>query len=267
MTDLGVAALLCVAVPLKAALFFWLFCRFRLRARNSFLASLSLSNYSEFGLIVAAVGLKQGWIPVEWLTILALAVSITFIVASPLNSAAHSLWTRFGSRLRRFESESRLPEDEHLDAGEVEAVVIGMDTMGEHAYDVLREQLGEGVIGLDRDPRRVSAQRAAGRRVLLGDSTDPDLYERLARYPLARRLLLLMFSNHQEKLTTVRLLREAGRTPFIATLAMHEDEVQELQEAGVQIAVDLAGEAGRGFARDVLQVIEETPPTEQGAGE
>ena len=256
---LGIAALLCVAVPFKAALFFALLCRFRLRARNAFLATLSLSNYSEFGLIVASVGYKEGWITSEWLIILAIAVAITFIVASPLNARAHSLWARYGSRLRRFESETRLPEDEPVDPGEAEVVVVGMAPMGERAYDVLREELGEKVIGLDRDPECVAAHRAAGRRVLLGDATDPDFYERCTGSGRAR-LILLMIPNHREKLITARLLREAGRTPVVATLAQHKDEVLELQAAGVQIAVDLSSEAGEGFARHALAVTAQGSP-------
>jgi predicted Kef-type K+ transport protein len=257
-TTLGVAVLLCVAVPFKAALFFGLLCRFRLRARSAFLASLTLSNYSEFGLIVAAVAYKQGWITTEWLIILAIAVALTFILASPLNSKAHSLWARYGSRLRRFESETRLPEDEPLDPGEAEVIVVGMAPMGERAYEVLREQLGEKVIGLDRDPECVATHRAAGRKVLLGDSTDPDFYERCAACPTAR-LILLTFTNHREKLITVRLLREAERTAVLAALAQHDDQVRELQEAGVQVAFDLASEAGEGLARDALVVIAPGP--------
>ena len=257
-TALGIAVLLCLAVPLKSALFFGLLTRFRLRARNAFLASLSLSNYSEFGLIVAAVGYKQGWISAEWLIILAIAVAITFLLASPLNDRAHSLWARRGSRLRRFESETRLPEDELLDPGEVDAVVVGMGPMGTRAYEVMHEQMGEKVFGLDRDPEVVAAHKDAGRNVLLGDSTDPDFYERFAGRNAAC-VILLAVSNHQEKLITVRLLRESGRTPVLAALAQHDDEVRELREAGVEIAFDLSSEAGEGLAHRALDATAGSP--------
>ncbi len=133
--------------------------------------------------------------------------------------------------------------------------------MGERAYDVLREQLGEKIIGLDRNPERVLAQRESGRNVLLGDSTDPDLYERIEAQGRVR-LLLLTMANHQEKLTTVRLLGQVGRTAVLAALAQHEDEVRELQEAGVQAAFDLSSEAGEGFARHALEVAARSPHME-----
>ena len=52
----GAVALL---LPLKGALFFFLFLLFRLRARSAFLSAASLTNYSEFGLIVASVVLPH----------------------------------------------------------------------------------------------------------------------------------------------------------------------------------------------------------------
>ena len=58
----GLAVLLAVLLPLKVSLFFWLLARSRLRARTSLLTSLSLANYSEFGLIVGAIAVGAGWL-------------------------------------------------------------------------------------------------------------------------------------------------------------------------------------------------------------
>ena len=72
-----------LVLPLKGILFFFLLLAFRLRARSGFLSSLALTNYSEFGLIVASVALP------DWLVPLAIAVSLSFIVSAPLNRLAH----------------------------------------------------------------------------------------------------------------------------------------------------------------------------------
>src|SRR3989344_4361560 len=49
------ALVMAVLLPLKGVLFFFLFLLFRLRARSAFLSSVSLTNYSEFGLIRSEV--------------------------------------------------------------------------------------------------------------------------------------------------------------------------------------------------------------------
>ena len=99
LPDLGMlvtAPLICLLLPTKLALFFVLFTRLRLRARTSFLTSLALANYSEFGLIVAFISVEAGWLSEEWLVILALAVSLSFVVTSITHRRAAS--TRAPSR-------------------------------------------------------------------------------------------------------------------------------------------------------------------------
>ena len=81
-------------LPLKAALFFLLLVIFKLRARSAFLSGLSLTNYSEFGLIMASVALPA------WMVPLALTVALSFVVSAPLNRIAHPLYERY-ARMRK----------------------------------------------------------------------------------------------------------------------------------------------------------------------
>ena len=61
-----VAMLFSLLLPLKYMLFFSIFAGARLRARTSYLTSLVLSNYSEFGLIVVAVAVSAGMLGQDW---------------------------------------------------------------------------------------------------------------------------------------------------------------------------------------------------------
>lgn len=91
-------------LPLKAVLFFGLFIAFRLRARSAFLSAASLTNYSEFGLIVASVVLPQ------WLMPLAITVALSFIISAQINRVAHPLYERLAPRLIRCERNIRHPD-------------------------------------------------------------------------------------------------------------------------------------------------------------
>ena len=82
---IGIALLLLILMPLKVALFYWLLTLFKLRARTSFLTSLGLANYSEFGLIVSSVGYNYGWINSEWLAL------ETVHMYLPIHPAVHKL--------------------------------------------------------------------------------------------------------------------------------------------------------------------------------
>jgi len=119
----------------KVALFFLLLTCFKLRARTSLLGSFSLGNYSEFGLIVGAIGVTNGWISSEWLVIIAIALSTTFILASPLNAAAHNIYKRFTDCLKSYETKTRHPDDQPIDQGDAEIALFGMGRAGSGAYN------------------------------------------------------------------------------------------------------------------------------------
>jgi predicted Kef-type K+ transport protein len=252
----GIAILLATVVPLKVGLFFWLLTRFRLRARSSALTSFSLANYSEFGLIVGAVAASQGWIGSEWLVILAVALSITFVLASPLNTAAHTVYARMQRRLEPFEGEKRIPEEADIAVGEASVVVVGMGRVGTGAYDYMRERFGETVAALDNDPATVKAHQATGRRVFLGDVMAADFRDRV-RVESPPRLVLLAMRSHAANLEAVRLLVSRGYPGMITATAQFPDEIEELERAGVEAAFNLYAEAGSGFAEHVAEQLGE----------
>jgi len=241
-----VALLFIVLLPLKAALFFVLLTRFRLRARSAFLAALGLATYSEFGLIVGDIGVKAGWIGVDWLTAVAVALAISFVLGSPLNLFAHGLFGRLQQRLEAWETATRHADDVPIRLGDARIAIHGMGPVGTATYDVMRERFGDVVVGLDVDLDRAAAHREAGRNVLHGDATDPDFWQRAERGRIELVLLTM-----PELSANLDALRQAAAQPHdwkIAALARYPDEVAPLEAAGAHLAVDMFEETGAGFA-------------------
>ncbi|MEM9752719.1 MAG: cation:proton antiporter family protein [Planctomycetota bacterium] len=258
--QLLIAVALVLLVPVKAVGFFWLMTKFRLRSRTAMLSSLALANASEFGLIVGALGAQKGWISAEWLVILAISVSLSFILAAPFNARAHRLFAKYGSRLQRFESATRLPDDRHIELpNPPKAVVVAMGRVGSSAYDELRERFGDEVIGLDADAAVVRRQTEAGRTVVLGDATDPDFYERF-NAASGCQLVLIALQAKAESCAIARLLRTTGFRGHIVAMARFPDEVADLQEAGVDTACYLHDEMGLGLASSAIETLDADAP-------
>jgi hypothetical protein len=236
-------------------LFFRLLTVFRLRARTAFLSSLSLANYSEFGLIVAAIAMSNGWMGSEWLIIIAVALSLSFILAAPLNTWSHRLYTRYRDQLHGYEVSEVIPAEQPISPGNVKAVIFGMGRVGGGAFDSLRERVGDAVVGVDIDKDRVEALRAAGKNVVRGSVTDPDFWERFHIDYNRVQLVMLAMPNHLENLFAAGQLRKLGYRGRLAAIAKYHDEVEALQEAGVDSAFNLYAEAGSGFADDVAAVL------------
>ncbi|MDV3239774.1 MAG: cation:proton antiporter [Gammaproteobacteria bacterium] len=255
-----VALLLVLLLPLKSALYFWLLAKWRMRARTAFLASLNLSNYSEFGLIVAAIGAANGWLADQWLTTLAIALSLSFVAASPANTLAHHMYTRSRRWLVRFQHPRRLSEEEEIDPGDATVLIFGMGRVGTGAYDALSEQAGEKVVGIDHSPEVVARQRAAGRNVIQASATDPDFWARLKLNHGTIRLVMLAMPQNQENVLGAQQLKNFGYPGRIAAIAKYEDDSARLRAAGVHSVFNLYAEAGSGFAEDAYRGVQAALP-------
>ena len=251
---LGVSMLFTLLMPLKVFLFFLLLTRFKLRARTATMTSMSLANYSEFGLIVGAAGMANGWIQTEWMVIFAISLSLTFIVASPLNLKSQALYLRWQSYLSRFETKSRLPEDEPLDAGDVEAIVLGMGRTGTGVYNILREKYGLEVLGIDQDKETVQQHLSEYRKVLLGDVSDIEFWQR-AKLSETIRIAILATNNHSADLLVIRQIKKRRTDLMIAAVSRYDDEMEELKKAGIDIVFNLHTEAGEGLAEQIAEAL------------
>ena len=257
VADLGVALFLVALIPIKVALYFGVMTRFNLRVRTSLLASLGLANYSEFGLIVGALGVRMGWLTDQWLVIIAVSVAATFIAASPINAAANQLYDRYRDFLRRFETSKRLPEELPVSTGQAEVVIVGMGGLGTAAYDAIAEGLEAQICGIDNDRPTVARHVELGRNVVAGDPTDLDFWDR-GSPEHAIKVVMLALPSHQSNLAAAAEIRKfedrRGEILLTAT-ARYEDDILELKEHGVDEAFNLNTEAGQGYADFVRELL------------
>ena len=111
LTALGLVLML----PIKTWLYMVITTRFGLRARTSLFSSITLGNFSEFGLIVAALGVSQGFLSVDWLLVMAIAVSVSFAVAAPFSDRAEVTYhnKKNVGRLPKKQTQSKGPDTGH----------------------------------------------------------------------------------------------------------------------------------------------------------
>jgi len=269
LSMLIIAVLLAILIPVKFGLFFLLFCGLRLRGRTAYLSALALANFSEFGLIVAAISTDAGWLSNEWLVIIALAVSVSFIITSVLYRSAHTLYLYYKSIVRRFERNQRLAEDIVHQPQGARMLIVGLGRVGKGALHTLTELRGEQVWGMDSDRTRVSRMQDEGKQVFFGDGEDADLWESMDTS--AVRLVMLAMPSLEDMENITLQLRNANYQGEIAAIARYEDEYDKLLAVGVDHVFNFYTEAGTGFAEESLQVVDGVPvhlaplrPTPQG---
>ena len=235
---------------IKSSLFFFLMTRFKLRARTSLLTTLNLTNYSEFGLIVAAIGVSNGWMNAEWLVVIAIALSLSFIISAPLNNMDDKLYSQFRLFWMKFQLKERLADDMLLDTRGSTIAIFGMGRVGSGAYDKMRERHGETVVGIDFDSYRVKEHQLKGRKVLHGDPSDADFWEKIEQ-DHSIELVMLALPNLQANLDALEQLQRITFSGRIAATARFPDEVPFLKQAGATAVFNIYTEAGAGFANHV----------------
>jgi predicted Kef-type K+ transport protein len=251
---LAVAALLCLLLPFKTGIYHLIISLFGLRARTSLFSSLVLTNYSEFGLIVAALAVGQNLLSADWLLVIALAVSLSFAFSAPLSACSERIYRMGWFWLRLFERAKCHPMEAPIATGPVKALVFGMGRIGSGAYEELRKHFGERILGVEHSPERVDYNRGQGRNVILGDACDTEFWLKLKQNDEVRlELIVLAMPNHQGNLFAAHQLRNLGLNCQVAAIARYPEEVEELAVLGICSAFNMYEEAGAGLVKRALE--------------
>ena len=250
LPSIGIALLMVLLLPFKAAWYVLLLSRLKLRYRTALLAGLSLMNFSEFGLIVVSVGVSAGMLEQVWLVEISIAVALSFVVSALFNRRGHLMVEKIAARLPAQDELNLNPEEHHGDAGDAEVVVIGMGRVGFAAYQRLTDHYRLRVVGVDYDGPRIQRLAAEGLRVIEGDATDLYFWNQLRRSDSVRIAVLAM-PRHGANVTALECLRESGFSGKVAAVARYDDEVQWAKEHGVGIAFNVYAGAGLELADQV----------------
>ncbi len=256
---LGWAAFFLLLVPIKSLGFFTIFTRFRLRARTSWMATMALTNYSEFGLIVMSLGVAQGWIGSEWLVAMAMALSLSFLLAAPLNRRAERLYDPISEPLKKWQTRGRHRDDLPVIKQGERIAIFGMGRVGLAVYHALEQRFPGQVIGFDRDPAAVEAHRKEERNVTLADATDSDFWERVCPKD-ALDLAVLAMPCHKANVHAIETLKRHEFHGVVAASGKFPEDIRELRQLKVDTAFNLYSQAGAGFAGHVLQVFSQQRP-------
>ncbi len=248
-----IAVIMVAILPIKSALYYALTNLFHLRARTSLLSSFTLSNYSEFGLIVCALAASNQWISGQWLAVVAIAVAITFIISSPLNNHANDIYSRIENWLMKFESDKRLQEEQPVNLNKAKILIFGMGRIGTGAYETIQHSYPDFVAGVDINPDCVERHIHRDRFVILADATDPDFWQRINHSDV--EMVMLAMPKHMQNIFALEQLNASGFSGQVAAIANYPDQQFELERLGVHSTYNFYLEAGSGFGEHVKEKV------------
>ncbi|MEK7160126.1 MAG: cation:proton antiporter [Patescibacteria group bacterium] len=224
------------------------------RKRTSFLTGVSLSQVSEFSLILVFVGFKLGHIDQNTVSLITLVGLISFATSTYMITHWKTLYRKLANNISFMERTS-LKKDEILETDETlenlngHVVVIGGDQMGLSIVEALEDRSMEVVV-VDFDPSIVKNLKAKHIHRLFGDISDLDIQER-AQIDNAK-LVISTIPDTDDNILLLKELKHENRRAKIIMMALDTKDAKMLYKAGADYVVlpHLAG--GRQIAKIIL---------------
>ena len=109
---------------------------------------------------------------------------------------------------------------------------------------------------MEHDPDRVAELLKSGTKVIEGDATDTDFWDRVIRNGLIEVIVLAMPSQHANT-DALEEIRSRDFTGTVAAVALYLDDVDELYDHGIDVVVHMYGGAGRDLADQSMEARRE----------
>jgi Kef-type K+ transport system membrane component KefB len=224
------------------------------RKRTAFLTGLSLSQVSEFSLILVFVGYKLGAFDQRVVSLVTLVSLVGFFVSSYALINSKRLYRLLSGKLSFLERDSVKKDEIAKDAEELgkledHVVVVGGDQMGESILEAL-EDMNMMVVVVDFDPKIV--KKLEGKKIhrLFGDIADLDIQER-AKMDEAR-MVISTIPYIEDNLLLLKELKHENRKAKIVVMALDTRDAKILYKEGADYVIlpHLAG--GRQIAEIIM---------------
>jgi hypothetical protein len=224
------------------------------RKRTAFLTGLSLSQISEFSLILVFMGFKLGHINQKIVSLITVVGLVSFFVSTYGVINSKLLFRKIAPYLGVLErsdtkkDEIGEPEDS-LESLNDHVVVIGGDQMGESIMEALEDR-DMDVVVVDFDPNILRKLQTRKVHRLFGDIADLDIQER-ARLDQAK-LVISTIPDAEDNMLLLKELKHENRKAKIVMMALDSHDAKLLYKEGADYVIlpHLAG--GRQIAEIIL---------------
>jgi hypothetical protein len=246
-----IALVLLLFIVFKGWLFLVLFSQFKIRARTSFLSSISLANFSEFGLITAWVGTEMGILNKEWLLLIAVLMSFSFLASSPLNNNAHNIFNWLKPALLKLNRNKICVDEEPVSLGDANYLIVGMGRTGKTAYDYIDSIYKGKIIGIDYDFDLIGKLQLQNINALWGDSTDSIFWDNVDLENI--KMILFTMSDHASNVNSIKeCIKINDRNFKIGAICHFMDERLDFEELNVDYIFDYKTHIGADFAHGFI---------------
>lgn len=205
------------------------------RKKTGFLTGTSLSQISEFSLVLAAIGFKLGHLSKDIVSIITGVGVITIAVSVYLIMYADGIFRKI-NRLIPVPERKKLKEDiqsahDHLKP----IILIGYHRLGQSiAFNLNKDDL----LTIDFDPEVIQAAKSNGHNYLFGDVSDDEIFKK-AHFETAQLVISTVpdLNDNIYLLQKLNVLKKKGIELKIIARGETDDEVETLYKLGADYVI------------------------------
>jgi Kef-type K+ transport system membrane component KefB len=203
------------------------------KKRTSFFTAITLTQISEFSLILVYLGQKLGHVSQEVVGIITFVGVITFTVSTYLITNSNELYRFFMPFLDIFERDKTKPEEKSEISDHT--ILVGANRLGEGILDALLDKK-ENLLVVDFDPDIIEKLNRKKIKTFFGDISDPEIQELVSLEKA--NLIISTVSDPEDTLLLLKNIRKLKiRKPKVIVAAFEKEDAKDFYKAGADYVI------------------------------
>lgn len=221
-------------VVVKLMIIFFILNLFGHRTRTSFYVAVSLTQVSEFSLIMLGLVAAQGYVDKNVVSIITIVAMITISISAYFMTYLEDIYFNVRNLFKRLEirkNNFKIIKDE---AKDLDAVVFGFDRIGHEFVDVFKK-LEYKYLVIDINPKYIERAIESGAPAIYGDAEDLGFLEE--NNILLSKMIVSTIPNFKTNLFLVENYKKRNKEGIIIAIAHDEAKSKALYEAGASYVI------------------------------
>lgn len=221
--------------------------------KTAFLVGIYLTQVSEFGFIIAGMGIALGALSEAQSSLLVAVTFITILISSPLISNGHKAYYFVHNFLKKIpktfrDKEEEVPRDEGYPIQD-HVVICGYGRVGKYIGRAL-QMSNVPFLVVDYNQHTLADLRGSGIQTVYGDPADKDVLD-YAQVDLAKSIVIAIPDRHTQEMVIGNALSLNRRIKIICR-THHEEDQRHLKSLGVQTVIQPEFEAALTIVNKLL---------------
>jgi Kef-type K+ transport system membrane component KefB/Trk K+ transport system NAD-binding subunit len=201
--------------------------------KTGFSAGLTVAQISEFSLIFVALGVQQGQLPTEILSLVTAVGIITIAGSTYLIHYSERIYPHLSKLLGIFERKGIIRVDSDYGRS-YEAILFGCNRVG-HDFLNSFKKLGQKFLAVERDPDIIESLSKKGVRAKYGDAADIEFLEDLGLDKT--KIIVSTIPDVETNQVLVREARKENKDAIIMPVAYRIDDAIKLYDLGASYVI------------------------------